>query len=332
VLGIGLMIVAAFLQASASVLQRRSARTEPDSAEFSLRLIADLARRPGWLLGIAAMISGFLLHAASISLSRIALVQPILVAELPFTLVLAAWTFRLPLSGRDWLAVGMATAGLAAFLGCLAPTGGDPGQVAGSTWALGAAITVVAVGALVLLGYRARREHGAALLGIATGAAFGLNSALIAGAGASVKHGHHLLASWQTYAIAALAPAAFFLLQNALEKGNLVATQPGLTLTNPLVSVAWGLVVFGEHGRGGPFLLGTAAGAALIAAGTITLSRSRLLDPDATRRATQRDGEHDDAEHEDAEHEDAERKDAEQNKEARPQPDDTSQAPSRGRR
>jgi drug/metabolite transporter (DMT)-like permease len=231
VLGIGLMIVAAFLQASASVLQRRSARTEPDSAEFSLRLIADLARRPGWLLGIAAMISGFLLHAVSISLSRIALVQPILVAELPFTLVLAAWTFRLPLSGRDWLAVGMATAGLAAFLGCLAPTGGDPGQVAGSTWALGAAITVVAVGALVLLGYRARREHGAALLGIATGAA-------------------------------------------------------------------------------------------LIAAGTTTLSRSRLLDPDATRRATQRD----------AEHEDAERKDAEQNKEARPQPDDTSQAPSRGHR
>jgi drug/metabolite transporter (DMT)-like permease len=243
------------------------------------------------------MISGFLLHAVSISVSHIALVQPILVAELPFTLVLAALAFRLPISRRDWLAVGMATVGLGVFLGCLAPTGGDPGQASGATWALGAGVTAAAVATLAILGYRAAREHGAALLGIATGAAFGLNSALIAGAGASVKHGHNLLTTWQTYAIAALAPTSFFLLQNALRKGNLVATQPGFTLTNPLVSVAWGLAVFGEHGRVGPFLAGTVAGAVLIAAGTITLSQSRLLNPEVTQHnAKQNDTEQNDAE------------------------------------
>lgn len=282
------MIVAAFLQASASVLQRRSAKSQPESASLSLTMILDLARRPSWLLGIAAMISGFLLHAVSISVSRIALVQPVLVAELPFTLVLAALAFRLPIARRDWLAVGMATVGLAAFLGCLAPAGGDPGRVPGATWALGAGITAVAVVTTAMFGYRARREHGAALLGIATGGAFGLNSSLIAGAGAAVKHGQNLLTTWQTYAIAVLAPCAFFLLQNALRKGNLVATQPGLTLTNPLVSVAWGLAVFDEHGRGGPFLVGTVAGVALIATGTIMLSRSRLLDPDVNQHKAQR--------------------------------------------
>ena len=188
------------------------------------------------------------------------------------------------MSRRDWLAVGMASVGLAAFVGCLAPGGGDPDRVPGATWALGGGITLAAIAVLVFFGHRLPREHGAALLGVATGAAFGLNSSLIAGAGAAVAHGHSLLVTWQTYAVVALAPASFFLLQNALRKGNLVATQPGFTLTNPLVSVAWGLAVFGEQGRGGLFLIGTVAGAALIGAGTILLSRSRLLDPHATHQ------------------------------------------------
>jgi hypothetical protein len=46
--------------------------------------------------------------------------------------------------------------------------------------------------------------------------------------------------------------------------------------------------VFDEHGRGGPFLVGTVAGVALIATGTIMLSRSRLLDPDVNQHKAQR--------------------------------------------
>jgi uncharacterized protein (DUF2062 family) len=105
-----------------------------------------------------------------------------------------------------------------------------------------------------------------------------LNSSLIAGVGAAVSHGSNLFTTWQTYAVAIVGPAGFFLLQNALQAGNLVASQPGFTLTNPLVSVAWGLAVFSEHGRTGPFLIGTVVGAGLIAVGTILLARSPLLD------------------------------------------------------
>ena len=61
-----------------------------------------------------------------------------------------------------------------------------------------------------------------------------------------------------------------------------MASQPGFTLTNPLVSVVWGLGVFGEQARGGVFFVGTVAGGVLIAAGSILLARSPLLDPDAT--------------------------------------------------
>ncbi|RCW46194.1 hypothetical protein DFQ14_102497 [Halopolyspora algeriensis] len=280
------MIVAALLNASASVLQRRATKDEPESASFSLGMVLDLARRPAWILGILAMITGFVLHGIAISLSRIALVQPLLVSELPFTLILASWMFQARIPRRDWSAIGLQSVGLAAFVGCLAPTGGDP-RVSITTWALGIGATAAGVAVLVVLGYRGRREHRAAALGVATGAAFGLNSALIAGVGAVVSHGGGLFTTWQTYGVAVLGPVSFFLLQNALQAGNLVASQPGFTLTNPLVSVAWGLAVFGEQARGGLFLVGTVAGAVLIGAGTILLARSQLLDPDAPRQEQQ---------------------------------------------
>lgn len=280
------MIVAALLNASASVLQRRATKDEPESASFSFGMVLDLVRRPAWILGILAMISGFLLHGVSISLSQIALVQPLLVAELPFTLILASWAFRSRIPRRDWLAIGMQSAGLAAFVGCLAPTGGDP-RVSIATWTLGIGATAAGVIALVVLGYRDRHEHRAALLGVATGATFGLNSALIAGVGAVVSHGGNLFTTWQTYGVAILGPVSFYLLQNALQAGNLVASQPGFTLTNPLVSVTWGLAVFGEQARSGLFLIGTIAGAALIGAGTIMLAQSSMLDPNANQRDQQ---------------------------------------------
>lgn len=281
-LGIALMVVAAMCNAGASVLQRRASRTEPESAEFSARMITDLVRRPAWLLGVCTMLAGFVLHGVSISVSWIALVQPVLVAELPFTLLLASWAFRLRIPPRDWLAIGLASAGLATFVECLDPTGGDPGGTPLPVWALAGAVTAVVIAGLAVAGHRGRHEHRAVLLAIATGAAFGLNSALIAGVGASVGSGVGLFATWQTYAVAVVGPTGFFLLQNALAAGNLVASQPGLTLVNPLVATAWGLAVFGEHARGGAWLIGTFAGAALIAAGTVVLARSDLLNPAAS--------------------------------------------------
>lgn len=277
------MIAAALLNASASVLQRLRAKAEPESAAFSLRLIRNLMRHPTWALGVFAMTSGFVLHGIAISVSRIALVQPLLIAELPFSLILGSWVFRMRIPRRDWLAIGLQSVGLAAFLACLAPAGGNP-LVPLPTWIVSLAATSILVVALVLFAYRKTQEHRAALLGVATGAAFGMNSALIAGVGASVAHGSNLLTTWQTYGVVVVGPTSFFLLQNALHAGNLISSQPGFTLTNPLVSVAWGIAVFGEQGRTGPFLIGTVAGAALIAVGTVMLSRSELLQPAENHR------------------------------------------------
>lgn len=271
------MLAAALCNASASVLQRKANKKEDASAQFSLRMIWDLAHRPAWVFGILTMLIGFLLHAVSISIAPISLVQPLLVAELPFTLVLAALTFHLRVGKRDWAAIGMASLGLAAFVGALAPHGGSAYRVDRWTWAIVIGVTVAAAAVLVVLGYRGVDEHRAVFLGVATGAIFGLNSSLIAGVGASVEHGNNLFLTWQTYGVVLIAPTSFFLLQNALAAGNLVASQPGLTLTNPIVAVTYGIVVFNEQTRSGVFLAIAVIGAVLIGAATVLLSQSPLI-------------------------------------------------------
>jgi hypothetical protein len=71
---------------------------------------------------------------------------------------------------------------------------------------------------------------------------------------------------------------ALFLLQNALQAGSLVAVQPPLTLGDALISVAYGVTVFGEDVNTGGWLLVIEIVAVIaIAIGCIELSRSLAM-------------------------------------------------------
>ncbi len=277
-LSVVLAVLAAVGNATASVLQRKAARREPDSRSFSLRLMWDLAHQPVWIGGIVAITVGFLLQSVALGLGHLSVVQPLLVLELPFTLMLASVVFRVRLHAREWTATGGMCVGLAVFLYTLQPTGGDPRQVALGIWLLGIGVTLAVAGVFVWLGARHRHAARAAYLSVATGIGFGLTAALINGVAAAFSHGIvGVLTAWQTYVVIVVGPASTFLLQNTLQSGRLVAAQPGLTLVNPVVAVAWGVAVFAEEVRAGPWLAGTCAGAVLIGACTVLLSRSPLL-------------------------------------------------------
>lgn len=277
-LSVVLAVLAAAGNATASVLQRMAARREPAARSFSLRLMWDLAHQPVWVGGIVAITAGFLLQSIALGLGRLSVVQPLLVLELPLTLLLASVLFRARLRGREWTAAAGMSVGLAAFLYTLRPTGGEPRLVGLGTWALGLGVTVTVAGAFVWLGARRRHAARAAYLSVATGIGFGLTAALINGVAAAFAHGLvGVLTAWQTYAVIAVGPTSTFLLQNTLQSGRLVAAQPGLTLVNPVVAVAWGVAVFDEEPRTGPWLAGACAAAALIAVCTVLLARSPLL-------------------------------------------------------
>lgn len=62
----------------------------PQKQNLSLRLIWSLFREPVWFGGILALIAGFLLQATALSGGELAVVEPVLVLELPATLILAS--------------------------------------------------------------------------------------------------------------------------------------------------------------------------------------------------------------------------------------------------
>ncbi|NMO90707.1 DMT family transporter [Actinomycetospora sp. TBRC 11914] len=278
VAGTVLVLLAAVVNACSTVLQRRAARDEPDDAAFSIGMLFDLVKRPSWIGGILCMILGFLLQAAALTVGRIAVVQPLLTAELPLTLLLAAWVFSHPLPAREWVAIGAMAVGLAGFVYCLAPSGGD---VLGAPTYRSVIALVIGLGVVAGLTAVGASRHGqqrAAALGLATGTLFGIVAALVAAVGAAWAGGFvGLFTAWQTYAVIVLGPTSFFLLQSALQAGELDASQPGFTLMNPLVGVLWGVFVFGEVPRGGAWVVGEIASAAVIVGATLLLVRSPAL-------------------------------------------------------
>jgi drug/metabolite transporter (DMT)-like permease len=272
--------LAACANATASVLQRRADADEPVELNLSLRLILDLLRRPLWLLGVLAVMAGFLLQALALSRGALAVVEPVLVFELPVTLVLAARIFHRRLRRREWSAAVAITIGLAGLLYFLAPSGGTSRGVKTTVWVVGIAANLALVAGMVLWARRSGSGSGqrAALLGVATGASFGLTAALMkAMTQAYAKGFANIFVTWQMWAMIAAGILAMFLLQSSLNAGPLVAAQPGITAADPVVSIVWGVVAFDEQVRGGLWLLLVVASAALAAWGVAMLSRSKLI-------------------------------------------------------
>lgn len=275
--------LAACANAAASVLQRKANRDEPSGDNLSWRLIADLLHEPVWFAGVLAVIAGFLLQATALGYGQLAAVQPILAAELPVTLILASRMFRSPLGPREWGSAVAMTAGLAGLLYFLSPSAGRVPSSPWLTWTIGIGANVTVVAVLVGVGRRQQGPRRAALLGVATGATFGLTAALMKGMDDAFSHGiGALFTSWKLYAMVAAGALAMFLLQSAMNAGRLLAAQPGITLADPVVAILWGTVAFGERTRPGIWLvLAILAGVVMVAA-VLILSRSDVLSDQGT--------------------------------------------------
>ncbi|MFF1279801.1 DMT family transporter [Streptomyces sp. NPDC058299] len=275
-----LALLAALSNASASVLQRRAAVQEPDDGSGAgsvVRRFTHVLRRPSWLAGVGLLALSGLLQAGALAVGSLSLVQPLLAAELLFTLAVGSVVFRRRPDGRTWLAFAALAVGLALFLLAAAPTAGRT-SAPPRAWLLGGAGVL---GAVVLLAVAARLARGAsraALLGLASAVSFATTAALLKeavgrlGDGLGAMFGH-----WSLYATGVAGLVAFLLLQGALGAGSLTASQPALTLGDALTSVVLGWVLFAETIHLGLSLLPEAIGIALIGAGSIGLAHAQTV-------------------------------------------------------
>ena len=260
-----LAVAASVCTATASLCQRKGAK-DNETAGFDARLVVRLARQPVWLLGIAAMIGGFVFQITALRYGDLALVQPILAAELLFVFGYLAVAGSRRVTGRDLLAATAMSAGIGVFLRLAAPSGGRL-HAPGSSWLLAGLVTAgVVAAALAVASGRGRRPGAprgrrAAVLGAATGISWGFMAAVIKELSAHLSGGPGAVVSaWSLYLLLAAGAVTMLLAAHALAASLL------------------GVFLFGEHIRtDAAALAGEALALAVVIAGAAALSRSSLI-------------------------------------------------------
>jgi hypothetical protein len=269
--------LAAVANAATNVMQRSANRTESERLQFSLQLIKHLMRKRVWLASIATMLASFVLQAAGLGLGTLAAIEPLLVLELPLTLIGARFFLGSRLGRQEWWAIAVMTGGTVGLIAFLGPSGGRGTGIGWLVWVAAVAATAVPIGMVFWLGHGGRSAgRRAGLLGIGAGLSFGLAAGLTKGMTEQFSSGGipGVLTAWQLYAAGVVGLLAFWLDQNAVNAGRLAAAQPGITLGDPLVAIAWGVAVFHEVTRGGPWLAAAGACGIAMGAGAVVLARS----------------------------------------------------------
>jgi drug/metabolite transporter (DMT)-like permease len=245
------VIVFALLTAlsnAVSVTTQHIASTADPRRSSGWRLVLYLFRNPLWLFGWVALAAAFLFQALALHNGLISVVQPLLVTELIFALVLRRFWIHQSIRLVTWGAAALTCVGLAVFLVAGEPQGGQPTPLshhwiaAGVTCSAGAAV-------LVALGQWGSPSRRAGLYASAAAIMWALVAVFIKtttdtftqfGVGGMFLH-------WPVYALAVSGLAGVWLQQAALHVGPLRVSQPLLVIIDPLVSIALSVWLFDER-------------------------------------------------------------------------------------
>lgn len=281
-----LAIGAALFIAISDVIHQRIAHRVADESIGHLALFARLLADRRWWMGSLVAAVGFVLQAAALGLGSVLLVESLLVTSLLFALPISARQAGRRLGRSVWLWAALLVAAQTAIITVGNPTAGHA-RASFDTWiwviaVLGPAVLLCVVGARVCTG---RAE--AVLLAAASGASWGVVAVLTKGVVELLGHGlRPLLASPELYAWAALALAGTVFQQSSFRAGALTASLPTMTVLEPAVAAALGVVLLGEMvrpGRTGGFLL--ALSLVVLVVAVVVLSRDEAVvedDPAAT--------------------------------------------------
>lgn len=271
---------AACLFALSVALQHRSIDLVADpekEGELGLtRFISGTLRQPLWVLGAAAEVGGFGLHAFALREGPLTLVQPLLVSGIVFALVLRqVLEHRRPRRSE----VGWACAlglGLVLFLIISTPANAVAQAPDGVPTIVLGGVVGVAVGGLVLASRRSAGDRPSAMLGSAAGLCYAVSAGLLKETVGSLDRGlMAVVTDWPLYGLLVVGTTGLLLTQLAYRAGPLSASLPAVMTADATLSVIIGVAVFDERFRNGPVaLLGEVVCLMLVIASAVVLSRS----------------------------------------------------------
>jgi drug/metabolite transporter (DMT)-like permease len=242
-----LALVAAFLFALAAALQQKGALNLP---ELTLKSPASLLRLVGqtmWLLGTVALFVGYAFQAAALDRGRLAIIQPLLVMTIVFALPLGYFLTSQRVGRNEVVGAAVIVVGLALFAWYGDPAGGKE-NAPGSEWAIAIAVLVAICAVLLTFGGRGSLSLKAGVYGTVAGILFGLSAALTKPTLDFLHAGlDELLTHWEPYALAVAGVLGFVLQQISLGTGKLAPSVATVSVANPIVGIALGIILFDER-------------------------------------------------------------------------------------
>jgi drug/metabolite transporter (DMT)-like permease len=231
-------LAAAVLLGSSSVLEQRSTKQVPERGSLSPLLLVDLARRPLWIGAIVVNIAGNALQVVALHFGALALVQPLLVCNLLFAVLIAVLARHRPPDRIILVGVLCCAAGIACFIAVARPSGGQKTVSLMAALPLIAALAVVLTVCLIV----ARRDPWGSRslwLALGCGADFGVTAFLLKLVPDTLPQGFtDPLRQWPLYLLVIVGPLGFLLNQHAFQAGVLVAPVLAIiTTVDPLISV-----------------------------------------------------------------------------------------------
>ena len=261
-------IASALLFGITDVAEQSSTKRVKQRATLSPRIFADLVRQPLWLAAIAANAAGFALQVIALKFGNLALVEPLLICDLIFAVVIRAWLSRMWLT-RVFLAVLASAVGVAGFLVIAGPSAGHTHVGIAVLPELAIGLAVLAGGCLALS--RRNQNLGPLALALACGLCYGSAAFLVKlvtgefGGGAVAVFTH-----WPVYALIVAGPGGFLLNQDALQRARLLGPVVAIvTVADPIVSIALSLLWLGVVIRSSPGAIAGEAAMLLLMVGGI---------------------------------------------------------------
>jgi drug/metabolite transporter (DMT)-like permease len=259
--------------AASSVLQQRAAAEQPADLSMRIGLLVRLLRSGRWMLGNVLDVVGYVMQFLALRRAALALVEPLFVIGLVFSVVGAALAAGRRPTRAEWGYSLSVVAGVALFVAAARPGPGHP-RASSTGWvALFAATAVITIGSVVLGNHYLRWR--ALILGASAGVVFGVTAAVTEHTGKLLDLGVvSVLSTWAPYVLAVLGILGLLLNQSAYQAGDLRHSLPVLTIAEPVVAIVIGQALFGEHINATALaVLGETAGLLIMSIGVLQLSR-----------------------------------------------------------
>lgn len=276
---IPLAVCAALCNAITTIFERLGVETAPSSQGRGLKLLSYVIRRPIWYVGLAAMLGSFGFQAGALGFAGLSVVQPLMVSELVFLVIILRVWFGSPLGWKEATGTVLTVAGLASFL-AMTNDGGGTTLPTTSGWV----IVVCACGGAVALclvctALRDSRAWRSAWFGAAAAICFALSAAFTKAATILFSQGFwHIFGHWEPYGIIAAGLAGLIFTQDSFHAGPITASQATLTIVDPIASIVIGVGLFDDELRGGIGALALDAAALLVMCiGLVVLTQSPLI-------------------------------------------------------